>query len=117
MSIITSNQTKRQTVVDPILILFVSVLVVLLVFAFTMANRDFFTTTVLQTYDTAPAGLSLNSNVSFSADERYWDTNCSIGWSSDAVCDAIVARTQACSTSVNSAYCSAYENYLQQPDN
>ena len=40
MSIITSNQSKRQTVVDPILILFVSVLVVLLVFAFTVANRD-----------------------------------------------------------------------------
>ena len=117
MSIITSKQTKRQTVVDPILILFVSVLVVLLVFAFTVANRDLFTSNVNQNTDSITVGLSLNSNVSFAADERYWDANCSTGWSSDAGCDAIVARTQACSVSVDSAYCSAYENYLQQFDN
>lgn len=117
MSIITSNQSKRQTIVDPILILFVSVLVVLLVFAFTIANRDFFTSNILQGSDTASAGLSLNSNVSFAADERYWDANCNTGWSTDAVCDAIVARTQACSVSVDSAYCSSYKNYIQQSDN
>lgn len=116
MSIITSNQPKRQTVVDPILILFLSVVVVLLVFAFTMANRDFFTGNIAQTYDAAPAGLSLNSVVSFEVDERYWDANCSTGWSSDTICDAIVARTQSCTTSVDSAYCSAYESYLQQAD-
>ena len=117
MSIITSNQSKRQTVVDPILILFVSVLVVLLVFAFTVANRDFFTSNVLQTSEIAPAALSLNSNVSFAADERYWDANCSTGWGSDAVCDAIVARTQSCSVNLDSAYCSAYKNYMAQSDN
>jgi hypothetical protein len=113
MSIITSNQPKRQTIVDPIFILFVSVLVVLLVFAFTAANRNLIGN-LLQTYENAPAGLSLNSDVSFASDQRYWSESCDSGWSSDSVCDAIVARAQSCTASVESAYCSAYENYLQE---
>ena len=113
MSIITSNQTKRQTVVDPIFVLFVSVLVVLLVFAFTAANRNLIGN-LLQTSVNPPAGLSLNSEVSFASDQRYWSEYCDSGWSSDSVCDAIVARAQSCTASVESAYCSAYENYLQE---
>lgn len=113
MSIITSNQPKRQSVVDPIFILFLSVLVVLLIFAFAAANRNLIGT-VLQTHESAPAGLSLNSEVSFSADRQYWAEFCDSGWSSDSVCDAIFARAQACTVSVDSAYCSAYETYLQE---
>ena len=113
MSIITSNQPKRQTLIDPIFILFVSVVVVLLIFAFTAANRNLIGN-VLQTSVNAPSGLSLNSEVSFASDQRYWSEYCDSGWSSDPVCDAIVARAQSCTASVESAYCSAYENYLQE---
>jgi len=112
MSIITSNQQKRQSVVDPIFILFFSVLVVLLIFAFSVANRNLIGN-VLQTHEGAPGGLSLNSEVSFSADQQYWAEYCDSGWSSDSVCDAIFARAQACTASVDSAYCSAYETYLR----
>jgi hypothetical protein len=113
MSIITSNQPKRQSIVDPIFILFISVLVVFLVFAFSAANRNLIGN-ALQTYDTAPAGLSLNTEVSFASDLRYWSENCDSGWSSDSACDAIFARAQSCTVSVNSAYCSDYKSYLQQ---
>jgi hypothetical protein len=117
MSIITSSQQKRQSFVDPIFILFFSVLVVLLVFAVFAANRNYIIENVLQTYDSGSAGLSLNGEVSFASDQRYWSTYCDSGWSSDSGCDAIVARAQSCTTSVDSAYCSAYESYLQQLDN
>jgi hypothetical protein len=113
MSIITSNQTKRQTLVDPIFILFFSVLAVLLVFAVAAANRDLIGN-MLQTSDNTPAGLVLNSQVSFSSDQAYWSEYCDSGWSSNATCDAIEARTQACSASIDSVYCSAYESYLQE---
>lgn len=116
MSIITSNEPKRQSIVDPIFILFISVLVVLLVFAVSAANRNLIGS-MLQTYDNIPVGLSLNSDVSFASDQRYWAEYCDSGWSSNAVCDAIVARAQACTTSVDSAYCSAYEKYLQELGN
>jgi hypothetical protein len=117
MSIITSNQPKKQTLVDPIFILFFSVLLVLLVFAISAANGNYLVEKLLQTNDNAPAGLSLNSTVSFASDKLYWSEYCDSGWSADAACDAIVARTQACSTSVDSAYCSAYESYLQELNN
>ena len=113
MSIITSNQQKRQSIVDPIFILFLSVLVVLLVFAVAAANRNLIGN-LLQTYDNTPAGLTMNSEVSFASDQRYWAEYCDSGWSSDPACDAIVARAQACTASVDSAYCSAYESYLQE---
>jgi hypothetical protein len=114
MSIITSNQQKRQSVVDPIFILFFSVLLVLLVLAISAANGNYFVEKLLQTNESAPAGLSLNSQVSFATDQRYWSEHCESGWSADTACDAIVARAQACSASVDSAYCSAYESYLQE---
>lgn len=113
MSIITSNQQKRQSIVDPIFLLFISVLVVLLVFAFAAANRSLIGN-LLQTHDNAPAGLTLNSEVSFASDQRYWAESCDSGWSSDSACDAILARSQSCTASVDSDYCSAYESYLQE---
>jgi hypothetical protein len=114
MSLITSNQQKRQSYIDPIFVLFFSVLLVLLIFAISAANGSYFVEKLLQTSGSAPAGLTLNSQVSFAADQRYWSESCDSGWSSDAVCDAIVARTQACSVSVDSVYCSSYESYLQE---
>ena len=114
MSLITSNQQKRQSYIDPIFVLFFSVLLVLLIFAISAANGNYFVEKLLQTNDSAPAGLTLNSEVSFATDQRYWSESCDSGWSSDAACDAIVARTQACSVSVDSAYCSSYESYLQE---
>jgi hypothetical protein len=113
MSIITSNQQKRQISIDPIVILFCSVLLVLLVFAIS-ANGNYLVERVLQIHNAAPAGVSLNSQVSFAADQLYWSEYCESGWSADATCDAIVARAQSCSISAESAYCSAYENYLQE---
>lgn len=112
MSIITSNQPKRQALVDPIFVLFFSVLLVLLVLAISAANGSYLIERIWQTNDSAPAGLTLNSEVSFASDQLYWSEYCDSGWSSDSACDAIVARTQACSASVDSAYCSAYESYL-----
>jgi hypothetical protein len=117
MSIITSNQQKRQTFVDPIVILFVSVVLVLLVLAVFATNGNSFVEKILQTNENTTAGISLNTQVSFAADQLYWSEHCESGWSSDATCDAIVARTQSCSASVDSAYCSAYESYLQEFDN
>lgn len=113
MSIFTSNQQKRQSVVDPIFILFFFVLVVLLIFAFSATNRNL-VGNVLQTIEGAPAASSLSRNVSFSADQQYWAEYCDSGWSADSECDAIFARAQACTASVDSAYCSAYESYLQE---
>ena len=114
MSIITSNQQKRQSIVDPIFILFLSVLAVFLIFAISAASRSYFIENVLQSSNNVPAGLTLNSKVSFATDQLYWSEHCDSGWSSNSVCDAIVARTQSCSASVDSAYCSAYESYLEQ---
>ena len=117
MSILTSNQRKRQSSLDPIFMLIYSILLVLLVFAISAANGNYYIEKVLQTYNSAPASLSLNGQVLFASDERYWSEHCVSGWSSDDTCDAIVARTQACSVSVDSAYCSTYESYLQEFDN
>ena len=116
MSIITSNESKSQSMVDPIFILFISVLVVLLIFAASAANRNLIGS-MLQSYDNVPAGLALNSEVSFASDQRYWAEYCDSGWSSNAVCDAIVARAQSCTASIDSSYCSAYEKYLQELGN
>jgi hypothetical protein len=55
-----------------------------------------------------------NTSYSFSADQQYWAANCSNGWSSNSTCDDIVARSQSCSISGESAYCSEYSNYLKQ---
>jgi len=114
MSIISSNQQKRHTTIDPILILFSSVLLVLLVFAISAGHGNYFLEKVLQPRNSVPAGISVNSQVSFAADKLYWSEYCESGWSTDAICDAIVARAQACSISAESAYCSAYESYLQE---
>jgi hypothetical protein len=113
MSIITSNRQERHDVVDPIFILFFSALAVLTIFALSIGNLSDLVEGVLGYFSSAPASLSVNHEPSFASDQKYWDANCTGKWSSDPMCEAIVARTQSCSISVDSVYCSNYDNYMR----
>jgi hypothetical protein len=115
MSIISSKPTKKHAVVDPVFVLLFLVLVLaLLVFApLTDSMSDSFRST-FASLGNSSTNLSAKSEASFASDLKYWDTYCSKGWNSDAVCDAIVARSQSCAISVDSVYCSQYENYLKR---
>ena len=113
MSIITSKQRKARTLIDPIVVLFFATLILLMFFAVFTGSLKYTVNSWLATFGDAPTKLSANSTPSFAADQRYWGSNCSHGWSSDAACDDIVLRSQSCAVSVNSAYCSAYESYMQ----
>jgi len=114
MSTISPKQTKSQGIIDPIFIL--AVLVVILTFVvFAPANKLYNSVeSTLGSFGNTSAGLTTNFVVSFSSDLEYWESNCSRGWSSDATCDLIVQRTQSCTYSVDSTYCSAYEKYLHK---
>lgn len=114
MSILTSKQQKSHVLIDPILILFFSALVLLTFFALFTGNVRDFVSDALGSIDKAPATLSINSQPSFAADQQYWEANCSRGWSSDSMCENIVLRSQSCSVSSESAYCSEYNRYLQE---
>ena len=114
MSTISSKQEKRHALVDPmyVLVFLVLVLALLLVGPFA-GNASNSISSALGALSGAPSGLSVDANVSFSADQQYWDANCTRGWSSDATCESIVKRVQSCSISTASAYCSEYDLYLQ----
>lgn len=114
MSTISPKQTKSQGIIDPVFIL--AVLVVILTFVmFAPANHLYNSVeSALGSFGSTSTALSANKVVSFSSDLQYWESSCSHGWSSDATCDVIVQRTQSCANSVDSAYCSAYEEYLQE---
>ena len=115
MSTLTSKQEKRQGLVDPVLIL--ALLVVLLTFAvFSPLSNSAASAfgNALGSFGNTSTALSGSNTVSFAYDQAYWDANCTHGWSEAATCDAIVQRSQSCSFSVDSAYCAAYETYLQQ---
>lgn len=114
MSILSPKPQKRHALLDPIVVLLLSALVLLMFFALFTGNIEHIASNLLGSYDSAPAALSASSQPSFAADQQYWNSNCSHGWNSDSGCDAIVTRTQSCSISVNSAYCSEYESYMQQ---
>ena len=110
MSTITSKPTRRYSIVDLISIsVFFILLFTLFVIPFT-GNLYSSLTNVNGTH----ANVSTNASYSFSADHQYWTANCSHGWSSNSTCDNIVVRSQACSISTESAYCSAYDKYLKQ---
>jgi hypothetical protein len=115
MSIISSKPTKKQAVVDPVFVLLFLVLVLaLLVFApLTDSMSDSFRST-FASLGNPSTNLAAISEASFASDQKYWDTYCAHGWSSDAVCEAIVSRSQSCSISTDSVYCSQYENYLKK---
>jgi len=108
MSTITSKPTKRYSIVDLISIfVFFVLLFTLFVIPFT-GNLYSSLVTVNNTH------AATDANYSFSADQQYWTANCSHGWSSNSTCEEIVVRSQACSISAESAYCSAYDKYLKQ---
>lgn len=114
MSTISSKQEKRHGLVDPVyaLVFLVLILALLLVGPFAgIASNSI--SGALGALSGAPVGLSDNSQVSFMADQQYWDANCTRGWSSDSTCETIVQRVQSCSISKASAYCSAYDLYLE----
>jgi len=113
MSTIPSKQRKRQDLVDPVLVFLVLILALLVLAPFTGKAYNPFGN-LLPAFGSASHSSPLKSEFSFSADQRYWAANCSHGWSSDLVCDAIESRTQSCSISADSAYCSAYATYLKQ---
>jgi hypothetical protein len=114
MSTISRKQTKSQGLIDPIFIL--AVLVVILTFMVFAPSTNLYNSvqTTLGSFGNSAAGLSVNSVVSFAADQQYWEANCIHGWSSNVTCDLIVKRAQSCTISVDSAYCSAYDKYMQE---
>lgn len=115
MSTFSSKQTKRQGLVDPVFVL--AFLVLVLTFAvFTPFNSNLSNAfgTALGSLGNTSTALSSSNTVSFAYDQVYWDANCTHGWAGDAVCDAIVQRSQSCSFSVDSAYCAEYATYLQK---
>ena len=114
MSILSSKQQKSHGLIDPIFILFLFAFVLLMFFALLTGNVLDLVGDALGSIDRAPASLSVNNELSFATDQKYWDANCSRGWSSDSMCEAIVQRSQSCSISIDSAYCSEYDSYIKQ---
>jgi len=117
MSILTSKPQKRHVAVDPIFILLFSALVILSIFALSTGNIDYLVENAVESLGGTSVRVSVNNAPSFASDQKYWEINCTHGWSSDSLCDAIAARTQACELSAESAYCSTYKNYLLQTSN
>lgn len=117
MSTLSTKPTKRYSLVDLVSVfVFFALILTLLVIPFT-GNIYTVVSTALGSGNSTNASVSTNVGYSFSADQQYWATNCSRGWSSNSTCDEIVTRSQACSISAESAYCSEYANYLKQFSN
>ena len=114
MTTLSSKQHKRHGRIDPILIMFFCTLILLMFFAGFTGDISDSISDMLGSLGNTSTRLSLNTQPSFAADQQYWETNCSHGWSSDSMCETIVNRSQSCSISVDSAYCSEYATYLQQ---
>ena len=115
MSTITSKHGKRQAIVDPTFLLaFLVLILALLAFTPVTTNPYDSAGNAIRSFESTSASLSASQVISFNSDLQYWDLNCSHGWSAETTCDAIVARSQSCSVSVDSAYCSAYGSYLEQ---
>jgi hypothetical protein len=114
MSIFTSKTQRRHGVVDPIFILFFSALAVLTIFALSAGNIDYLVESAIESISGKFVSVSVSNEPSFAFDQKYWESNCTRGWSSDSLCNTIAGRTQACEFSAKSAYCSAYEQYLKQ---
>lgn len=114
MSTLSSKPTRIYRPVDFISVfVFLALILTLLVIPFT-GNIYTAISTALDVRNGANATISTNAEYSFSVDQQYWAANCSHGWSSNSTCDTIVTRSQACSISSESAYCSEYQNYLKQ---
>jgi hypothetical protein len=115
MSTISSRQGKRHGLVDPVYVLaFLVLILALLLLGPLTSSTHSSVNSALGILGRAPAAVSASANVSFATDQKYWEANCSHGWSSNSSCDDIVVRSRSCVANVASAYCSAYKNYLQQ---
>jgi hypothetical protein len=115
MSTISSKHGKQQGLVDPVYVL--TLLVLILTFAvFTPFNSNVSNAfgNAFGSFGNTSTVLSGSNTVSFAYDQAYWDASCSHGWAGNAACDAIVQRSLSCAISVDSAYCAAYETYLQK---
>lgn len=113
MSIASTKHTRKYTLnIDLLFALFALSLVL---FILVPSNGNMYTSirNAPGALDRPRATLLTSGDVSFAADQHYWAANCSQEWSSDARCNSIVARTQVCSLSAASGYCSEYKNYLQ----
>ena len=114
MSTISSKQEKRHGLVDPVYVLVFLVLILALLLVGPFAgNASNSISGAFGALSGSPS-VSTSAVVSFTADQQYWDANCTGGWSSESACETIVNRIQSCSISTESAYCSAYDAYLQQ---
>jgi|SRR5690349_23922166 len=117
MSTFSSKPTKTYRPIDLISVfIFLALILTLLAIPFT-GNLYSSLSTALGSAGSPHAGISTTTNYSLSADQKYWSANCSHGWSSNSTCDDIVTRSQSCSISTDSAYCSEYDNYLKQFSN
>ena len=115
MSSISSRQVKGQGLVDRILVL-VSLVVIgtLMLLDPRTGKIDITISNARETLGSTAGSTVSREVVSFTSDEQYWSANCSHGWSSDSTCDLLVARARSCAVSVDSAYCSEYDAYMQQ---
>lgn len=68
---------------------------------------------VLGSWDSADSVYANAEVISFTADQSYWDANCSYGWTSNVTCESIFSRVQSCVINAATPYCSSYENYMQ----
>jgi hypothetical protein len=116
MSTLSSKPTKTYRPIDLIpVFVFLALILTLLVIPFT--GNLYNSLNMGLGVDRTQGSFATKANYSFSADQQYWSANCSHGWSSNSTCDDIVTRSQACSISAESAYCSEYGNYLKQFSN
>jgi hypothetical protein len=109
MSTISSKSVKRHDPAELISIVAIIILTLTVAVAPFTANIH----NSLNSLAEQSAPLSAADNVVFVSDLQYWNANCSHGWASDSTCSAIVAKTQSCLSSVDSAYCSEYAHYLE----
>jgi len=115
MATFSSKQQKRQGFVNPIFALAsITLIGILMVFGPLSGNMYPTVRDTLGIEVGAPSGLSINNQVSFFSDAQYWDASCAHGWKADSTCDTIFSRAQSCSIGTASAYCSAYDTYLEQ---
>lgn len=114
MATYSSKQEKRQ-VGGNYLPVVVSVLLIGAFVILAPLNASFYSSLngVFGTWSNTDGAYANAKVVSFTADQAYWDANCTHGWTADAACDGIFSRVQSCTLGFATAYCSSYENYMQ----
>ena len=115
MATYSTKQEKRQVFGNSVPVL-VSVLLIGALVILAPLNASFYSSIngILGSWSNADSVYTNAEVVSFTADQTYWDANCSHGWASDSTCDGISLRVQSCAISVASPYCASYENHMQE---